>query len=100
MIRRHRTDGNAAEIYREARRLGFRLNVVNNALCDTVAQLCGLTELWEVKNGRAASYTALQKKMREAGWVIRTIRSIDDLLQARAEMTRAGAAVQKSRLGD
>ena len=100
MHRTHRADNNASALYQAARKMGFRLNVTNNALCDAVAQLGDVTELWEVKNGRAAKYTPLQARMREAGWQIRTIRTVDDLLQARSEMVRNASAIQRNRLGD
>ena len=95
---RHRADANAPELYQEARKMGFKLYVNNDALCDTIAQLCGITELWEVKQ-KAGKFTPLQEKMREAGWIIRTVRSVDDLVLARSEMTRNAAAMQKARMG-
>ena len=58
---------------------------VTNADWDATVQYAGRTELWEckAKNGK---FTDLQKRMKEQGWKIRTVRNIADVIQAREEM--------------
>ena len=99
-MRARRVDLNSTDLYQAARKMGFKVYVRNDALGDADVQLAGLHEVWEFKNGAKARFTDLQKKMREAGWQIRTIRTVDDLLQARSEMTRAASAIQRTKLGD
>lgn len=84
MRRAARTDANLTEIMKAARKMGFRVFVCNDQLCDLIAQKHGVTELWEVKQAKGR-FTKLQKEMREAGWQIRTVRSIDDLLNPSVE---------------
>lgn len=87
MRRAARVDENLAEIVDAARMMGFLIYVNNNALCDIVAQWKdGRTQLWEVKTEKG-KFTPSQKDMRADGWKIRTIRSVDDVLAARNEIT-------------
>ena len=99
-MRARKVDANSQDLYLAAREMGFKVYIRNDALCDADVQLCGITELWEVKNGKKGRFTDLQKKMRQAGWVIRTVRSVDDLVLARAEMTRNASAIQRTKIGD
>ena len=95
-MRARRTDSNLTAIAEIARRVGFRVNIRNDDLCDIDAQLGSVTELWECKTyelgkrGKplAARYTDRQKRLRAEGWVIHTVRTADDVLAARERMMR------------
>jgi len=83
-----RVDGNLSVIIKLARKLGFLVNVRNDQLADLDVQLpaAGYAhEPWEVKD-RKGRYTDGQKRLREQGWKIRTVRTEDDVIAARAEM--------------
>lgn len=77
MTRARRTDNNLGAIVKALRKMGWRVYVNNNALCDLVIQRGTKTLLVEVKDKRG-TFTPAQKKMREQGWEIRTIRTIED----------------------
>lgn len=81
-----RTDGNLTAIVKAARKMGFLVYIANDDLCDAIAQLMDKIELWEIKT-ETGKFTDLQNKHRAAGWRIRTIRSVDDVLLARNEIT-------------
>jgi hypothetical protein len=98
-VRARKVDANSKNLLSVARQLGLRVFVNNDALCDAIVQAPGgHTELWEVKD-KKGRFTDLQKRMREAGWHIRTVKTVDDVVLARSEMTRAGAEQQKARMG-
>lgn len=98
-MRARRVDQNSTDLYQAARKMGFKVYVRNDALGDADVQLAGLHEVWEFKNGAKARFTDLQARMRQAGWRIRTVRTVDDVIAARSEMTRAAAAISKERMG-
>lgn len=87
-VRARRVDSNLSELVKAARKMGFRINVRNDDLADVDAQLpgCDKTEIWEVKVLKGARFTERQKKRREEGWLIMTVRTVDDLLLARERM--------------
>lgn len=99
-MRARKVDQNSTDLYQAARKMGFKVYVRNDALGDADVQLAGLHEVWEVKNGSKAKFTETQKRMRDAGWRIRTVRTVDDLVLARSEMTRDASAIQRTKLGD
>lgn len=98
-MRARKVDANSKNLLSFARELGFKVFVRNDTLADADVQLAGVHEVWEVKDKRGR-FTDLQKRMREAGWNIRTVKTTDDVIQARAEMTRNASAIQRSKLGD
>lgn len=83
-MRARRTDDNLGNIVSVARAIGFKVHVTNGDW-DATVQLGNVTELWECKNGRGR-VTATQKRLREQGWNIRTVRTDADVLRAKAEM--------------
>lgn len=81
-------DANLTDIADAARKLGFRVSIINNDLADICWQLGATTELVEVKNPHGRNrFTDNQKDMRRDGWIIRTVRSVDDVMLARNEIT-------------
>lgn len=88
-MRARRTDGNLSELVGAARAAGFLVYVTNDALCDLTVQFRGKhgthSEIWECKN-KDGKFTPRQEELRAAGWQIRTVRTIDDVIQARKEL--------------
>lgn len=86
-----RTDGNFSEIVGAARAAGFLVHCTN-ADWDATVQLGGRVELWECKDGEKSPsrrrFTEVQQAMRDAGWHIRTVLTIDDVLNARKELLK------------
>ena len=83
---RGRVDSNLKAIAELARKVGFLVYVRNDALADLDVQLGGRHQVWEVKN-RKGKLTPRQIKVREQGWTIREVRTAEDVLAARAEIT-------------
>lgn len=78
-MRARKVDAGLTEIVKAYRKMGWRVYVCNDALCDIIIQRGSKTELIEVKEKRG-SFTDLQKLMRIRGWQIRTVRSVEDIL--------------------
>lgn len=96
-MRARKVDGNSKNLLTFAREIGFKVFVRNDPLGDADVQYAGVHEVWEVKD-KKGRFTDLQLKMRAAGWVIRTVKTIEDVVLARAEMTRNASAIQRARL--
>ena len=98
LMRARKVDGNLQQIVKVARAMGFRVYVRNDSLADLDVQLAGgVHEIWECKNGKGRM-TKKQESMRAAGWNIRTIRTVQDIEIARAEMMRDAGARQRAKL--
>ena len=84
MRRAGRRDANEPEIVDAAWRCGF-IVFKTSELGDLLVQR-GTTrsEVWEVK-GKLGRLTPAQKRNRERGLKARTVRTVDDVLQARKE---------------
>ena len=92
-----RRDANEPTLVDAMRTLGLKV-FYTNELGDLIVQYAGLTELVEVKT-ETGKLTTAQCKRKQAGLNARIIRSISDVQLLRAEMTRAAAAIQRSRIG-
>lgn len=82
--RARKIDGNARSLIEAAERMGFKVHPTNGDW-DLTAQIGDCTELWECKNGRGR-VTERQARLKEKGFLIWTVRTVDDLLSARARM--------------
>lgn len=86
-MRARKVDRNLGEIVDAARRVGFLVYIRNDVLGDLDVQLAKVHEVWECKTPKG-KFTQTQQKYREAGWVIRTIRSVEDVINARRELAK------------
>ena len=77
-------DANLGELVKAARAFGMTVHVTN-ADWDLTVQYAGKTELWECKNGKGR-VTEVQQKLKDQGWTIRTVRNVQDVLNARKAM--------------
>lgn len=94
MRRARKVDANLSAIVEIARKVGFLVHVTN-ADWDATVQFHGLVEMWECKADKKLygknAQTKTQKKLKDLGWKIRTVRTAEDVMKARAEMLcRAG----------
>ena len=92
-----KVDSNLSDIVAAARKLGLRVNVRNDDLADLDVQFGGHHEVWEVKGARGR-LTKRQKKLRAAGWCIRLITCVDDVLAAKRTLLADAEAIRKARL--
>lgn len=97
MRRAARRDKNETGLVADARRMGFKI-FYTSELGDLIAQLCGITELWEVK-GPNGKLTDAQCRRKQQGLQARIVRGRDDLFLARAQMMQAATAIQRARMG-
>jgi hypothetical protein len=97
-VRARKVDANLGAIVEIARKVGFLVHVTNSDW-DATVQLAGMVELWEVKAPRGRP-TALQERMRKAGWTIHTIRTAEDVLRARKRLTAADRTPGNDALGE
>lgn len=81
MRRAARRDGNEPGIVDTARRIGLKV-FYTSELGDLIVQHGDRTELWEVKT-ETGKLTDAQCRMRQQGLKAWTIRSVDDVLEAR-----------------
>ncbi len=81
--RARKIDSVTTSLAEAAEKMGFLVHRTNGAW-DLTACLVqnGTVELWECKTGKGR-VTERQAKLRKAGWPIRTVRTVDDLLLAR-----------------
>lgn len=96
MRRAARRDSNEPELVAAARKMGMKV-FYTSELGDLLVQYCGLTELWECKTA-TGKLTETQCLRRQQGLQARTVRSVDDVILARAEMTRSASAIQRGRM--
>ena len=98
-MRARKVDANLKSIVDAARKFGLLVNVRNDDCADLDVQVRGsnVAEIWEVK-ATGGRYTKRQKKLRAAGWCIRLIRSVDDVLEAKRTLLADADAIRKARL--
>ena len=82
----NRRDANEPELVAAARAIGFKV-FYTSELGDLVVQFGDRTELWEVKTA-TGKLTATQCRLRQAGLKAVTIRTVDDVLAAKARFLR------------
>lgn len=87
MAHARRVDQNLEEIVKAARKCGFLVYVRNDPLGDLDLCLMGRTLVAEVK-GKAGRYTEFQAKKRKEGWVIHTLRTVEDVVKLREGVIR------------
>ena len=85
-----RTDQNLELIVVAARKCGFLCYVRNDPLGDLDVQLGGIHEVWECKNAKGR-FTDGQEAHRKKGWIIHTIRSVEDVLERRKRILKGWA---------
>jgi hypothetical protein len=86
MRRAARRDTNEPAIVAAARAIGLKV-FYTSELGDLLVQFGNVTELWEVKT-ESGKLTDTQCRMRQAGLKARTVRAIEDVLQAKREMMK------------
>ena len=98
-MRARKVDANLKSIVDAARKLGLMVNVRNDDCADLDVQVRGsnVAEIWEVK-ASGGRYTKRQKKLRAAGWCIRLITCVVDVLAAKQTMLADAEAMRKARL--
>lgn len=84
MRRAARRDANEPALVNAARRIGLKV-FYTSELGDLLVQFGNVTELWECKT-QTGKLTQTQLRMRQAGLRARTVRSVEDVLQAKQEM--------------
>jgi hypothetical protein len=82
-----RRDANEPALVAAARKIGLKV-FYTNELGDLIVQFGKVTELWEVKT-ETGKLTDTQCRLRQAGLKARTVRTVDDVLQAKREMLKA-----------
>ena len=97
MGRARRTDSNLTAIVKAARAAGFLVYVRNDELADLDVQYLRYSELWEVKTA-TGKYKPSQLKHRAEGWLIRTVRTVEDVLQARREIRLIKQALESPKM--
>lgn len=80
-MRARRVDQNLSSIVEAARKAGF-LVYIRNDVWDLDVTLNNRTEIWEVKRPKG-THTEAQERLLKAGWPVHTIRTVDDVLEAR-----------------
>lgn len=81
-------DQNEPTIVDAARRIGLKV-FYTNELGDLLVQFGDRTEIWECK-GEKGVLTSAQCRLRQAGLKAWIIRSVDDVLAAKARFLRVG----------
>jgi hypothetical protein len=89
-----RRDTNEPELVEAARQIGLKVFYLRE-VGDLLVQFGPLTELWEVKT-EAGKLTDAQCRMRQAGLKARLVKTVDDVLRAKKEMTGAILAMVKA----
>ena len=87
MRRAARRDTNEPAIVEAARAIGLKV-FYTSELGDLIVQFGNRTELWEVKT-ETGKLTTTQLRMRQAGLKARTVRTIEDVMQAKKEILQS-----------
>lgn len=95
-MRARRVDSNLSEVVKAYRKLGCRVAINNDNLCDLIVQHSGVTDLVECKDGSkppsARRLTALQEK-NHAEIMIRVITGLDQVADHVAALRRKHRAI-------